>query len=65
MFVVANRGRLEMCEVGRVDAYVMGLSRRMEEMCMHHSASVRECVCLFGCVVVRKKMRDKERKKKK
>lgn len=36
MFVVANWGRLEMCGVGRVDAYVIGLSRRMRE---------RVCVC--------------------
>ena len=31
MFVVANWGRLEMCGVGRMDAYVIGLSRRMRE----------------------------------
>lgn len=35
MFVVANWGRLEMCGVGWMDAYVIGLSRRMGEMCVH------------------------------
>lgn len=35
MFVVANWRRLEMCEVGRMDAYVIGLSRRMRAMCVH------------------------------
>ncbi len=35
MFVVANWGRLEMCGVGRMDAYIIGLSRRMREMCVH------------------------------
>lgn len=40
MFVVANWGRLEMCGVGRMDAYVIGLSRRVREM----------CVCVHACV---------------
>lgn len=34
MFVVANWGRLEMCGVGRIDAYVIGLRGKMVEMCM-------------------------------
>jgi len=35
MFVVANWRRLEMCGVGKIDAYVMGLSRRMRDMGVH------------------------------
>lgn len=31
-----------MCEVGRMDAYVMGLSRRMREMCVHVCESGKE-----------------------
>lgn len=42
MFVVANWRRLEMCEVGRMDAYVIGLSRRTREMCVHLSKWERE-----------------------
>lgn len=38
MFVVANWRRLEKWEVGRMDAYVMGLSRRMKD----------GCVCVFA-----------------
>lgn len=61
MFVVANQGRLEMCGVGWVDAYVMGLSRRMGDMCMHHSFSV----CVFVKKgFVRKRMCETERKKR-
>lgn len=33
MFVVANWGRLEMCGVGKMDAYVIGLSRRTRDVC--------------------------------
>lgn len=45
MFVVANWGRLEMCGVGRLDAYVIGLSRRMEEMCVY--------ACEYVCMRLR------------
>ena len=42
MFVVANWGRLEKCGVGRMDAYVMGLSRRMRYVCACVRARERE-----------------------
>lgn len=41
MFVVANWGRLELCGVGRMDAYVMGLSRRMRDACLCESEGKR------------------------
>lgn len=31
-----------MCGVGRMDAYVIGLSRRMREMCVHVCESEKE-----------------------
>lgn len=31
-----------MCGVGRKDAYVIGLSRRMGEMCVHERVGLRE-----------------------
>lgn len=50
MFVVANWRRLEMCEVGRMDAYVIGLSRRMRDVC--------------ACVQEGERVRQREREKK-